>query len=144
MSPAIYQSARSPEAQPSPPRLHVSFSPFASSAAAGLSFYGLMGRGFRAPSVHENFGRGDTGVICSQGRRGFACYKWVSNPVLEAEISESREAGIRYNFNGLFSTTDQLRLQLGYVNNDSTDFIDQADLDLGEIVINGRRTHMDQ
>ncbi|MCY4356460.1 MAG: hypothetical protein OXD01_02955 [Gammaproteobacteria bacterium] len=32
--------------------------------------------------------------------------------MLEAEISESREAGIRYNFNGLFSTTDQLRLQI--------------------------------
>lgn len=126
------------------PRLHVNFSPFDSGPAAGLSLYGLVGRGFRAPSVHENFGRGDTGVICSQGRRGFACTERVPNAVLEAEISDSREVGVRYNFDGLFSASDQLRIQLGYIKNDVTDFIDQTDLEPGEIVINGRRTRVDR
>jgi len=126
------------------PRLHVNFSPFDSGAAAGLSFYGLVGRGFRAPSVHENFGRGDSGVICSQGRRGFACNERVPNPVLAAEISESREVGIRYNFDGLFTATDQLRVQMGYVNNDVADFIDRADLEPGEIVVNDRRTRVER
>ena len=126
------------------PRLHVNFSPFDTGPAAGISFYGLIGRGFRAPSVHENFGRGDTGVICAQGRRGFACNEGVPNPVLEAEVSESRELGFRYNIDGLFTATDQLRVQLGYVDNDITNFIDRVDLDPGEVVINGSITRVNR
>lgn len=82
-------------------KLQVSYRPFASGTMEGLSLFALVGTGFRAPSVHETFGRGETGVICSQGRRGFACSERIPNADLAAETNNSWEAGIRFAGEGV-------------------------------------------
>jgi len=126
------------------PNLHVNYSPFTTGWESGITAYGLVGRGFRAPSVHETFGRGATGVVCDEGRRGFACTEMIPNSTLDAEVSDSWESGVRYHYEGLFSDSDQLRVQVGYINNNITDFIDQQELARGEIEINGRDFAVDR
>ena len=126
------------------PKVQLSVRPFADGNLQWLSVYGLLGTGFRAPSVHETFGRGETGTTCAQGRRGFSCSERVPNPDLDAEISSSWEAGLRFGGEGIFSPSDQLRLSVGYIRNDVEDFIATLRLDPGETVINGRTYSVDR
>lgn len=119
-------------------KLQVSYRPFADGTMEGLSLFALVGTGFRAPSVHETFGRGESGVNCSQGRRGFACSERIPNADLAAETNNSWEAGVRFAGEGVFDDGDQIRLSVGYIDNDVEDFIATQQLPPGETVINGR------
>lgn len=119
-------------------KLQLGLRPFGEGNLRGLSVFVLLGTGFRAPSVHETFGRGEAGVVCAQGRRGFACSERIPNPDLEAETSDSWEAGIRFAGEGIFTDADQLRLSIGYIRNDVADFIATKHLAPGEAVVNGR------
>ena len=120
------------------PKLQLGLRPFAEGNLRGLSVFALLGTGFRAPSVHETFGRGEAGVVCAQGRRGFACSERIPNPDVRAETSDSWEAGVRFAGEGIFSDADQLRLSIGYIRNDVADFIATKQLESGEAVVNGR------
>ncbi len=120
-------------------KLHLAVQPFTSGKLRNLSVFALFGSGFRAPSVHETFGRGETGVTCSRGRRGFACSERVPNADLEAETNDSREAGLRFAGEGVFVAGDQLFFSVAYIESDVTDFIDTQQLASGETVVNSRR-----
>ena len=115
-----------------------SYQPFAEGRAEGLSVYALYGTGFRAPSVHETFGRGDVGVICAEGRRGFSCTERIPSAELEGEDSVSSEIGLRYRFDDVLALQDQLWFQIGYIDTDVTNFIDTDALPSGSTTINGR------
>ena len=119
-------------------KVHFDFQPFAEGDLKGVSLFALIGTGFRAPSVHETFGRGDVGVACAQGRRGFSCSERVPNADLEAETNDSWEAGIRWFAEGVFDDTDQIRLSVGYISNEVADFIATKQLPAGETTVNGR------
>ena len=119
-------------------KLQLGLRPFAEGNLRGLSVFALFGTGFRAPSVHETFGRGEAGVVCAPGRRGFACSERIPNPDVQAETSDSWEAGVRFAGEGIFSDADQLHLSIGYIRNDVADFIATKQLESGEAVVNGR------
>ena len=119
-------------------KLQVSYRPFPDGPMRGFSIFALVGTGFRAPSVHETFGRGETGVICQQGRRGFACSERVPNADLQAQTNDSWEAGFRFAGEGVFGADDQLRFSVGYIHNDVEDFIATHQLPPGDTVVNGR------
>lgn len=119
-------------------KMQLSYQPFGEGRAEGLSLYALYGTGFRVPSVHETFGRGDVGVICQEGRRGFSCSERVTNADLKGEDSASSEFGVRYRFENIARTNDQLWFQIGYIDTDVKNFIDTEALPSGETVINGR------
>ena len=107
------------------PKVSVSWAPFEATAAEGLSLFGVIGKGFRSPSVHEAFGRGDPAPSC--GRR--SCSELRPNENLKGESSDSWEAGIRFNRIAVFTANDQLSLQLGYIKNDVEDLISSEEVD---------------
>ena len=130
-------SGRSLEESAVNPKFQVIWSPFENTSLAGLSLVGLVGQGFRTPSVHEMFGRGETGIICSEGRRGFTCSETVPNGDLKGESSDSWEAGFVYYRESLFDGDGTLYLNVRYVQNDIDGFIQSVALPDGEIEIDG-------
>ena len=101
------------------PKVSLSWAPLEETSAKGLTLYAVVGQGFRSPSVHEAYGRGDPEAIC--GRR--SCSELLPNESLKGETSDSWEAGVRYNRSGLFSSEDQFNFQFGYIRNDVEDLI---------------------
>lgn len=118
------------------PKLHVDWKPLAS--LENLSVFGVIGKSFRAPSVHEAFGRGSTEIICEQGRRGFACNEYVPNADLEAEKADSFEVGLRYTPSSVFTQNDELYAHFIYVYNDLENFISDKELEKGTTVVDGQ------
>lgn len=115
------------------PKINVNWSPFEETAAKGLSFYGVVGSGFRSPAVHEAFGRGDPAPVC--GRR--SCSMLEPNESLKGESSDSWEAGFKYNRTALFTSSDQLSFQVGYIKNDVEDMISQQEIGQTEFDVDG-------
>ena len=120
------------------PKIQLSWSPFEQTAFSGLSLVGVVGEGFRSPSVHEVFGRGDVGVICAQGRRGFSCRETIPNADLKGEATESWEVGISYQKDGLVIDGDQAYVNVRFVKNDIDGFIQSVPLPDGQVVLKGR------
>lgn len=118
------------------PKVSVSWMPFEDSAARGLSFYGVVGQGFRSPSVHEAYGRGDPEAVC--GRR--SCSELQPNESLKGETSDSWEAGIRYNRSALLTANDQFSFQFGYIRNDVEDLITSQEIGTYETDVGGDGT----
>lgn len=131
-------SGRSLEESAVNPKVQLSWSPFEQTSLSGLSLVGVVGEGFRSPSVHEVFGRGDIGVVCAQGRRGFSCRETIPNADLKGEATESWEAGISYQKDGLFVEDDQVYVNVRYVNNDVDGFIQSVPLPDSQVEFNGR------
>ncbi len=119
-------------------KLQLAVRPFEDGWLSEFEPFTLIGSGFRAPSVHETFGRGETGVICAQGRRGFACSERIPNPDLSAETNDSLEAGFRLRGEDIFLDGDQLHVTVAYIRNEISDFIATDQLAHGETVIDGR------
>lgn len=119
------------------PKLHINWRPFSGKLLSNVSLFGVVGKSFRAPSVHEAFGRGSNAVECQQGRRGFSCTEYVANPELDAEKADSFEAGIRLNPTALITSNDQLYVHVIYVNNQLENYISEIDLTQGSIEIDG-------
>ena len=115
------------------PKININWKPFEATAARGLTLYGVVGSGFRSPAVHEAFGRGDPMPTC--GRR--SCSMLEPNESLKGESSDSWEAGVRYNRNALFTSNDQLSVQVGYINNEVEDLIASIEIDQVELEVNG-------
>lgn len=112
------------------PKASLNWQPFENTDAKGLSFYGVVGKGFRTPSVHE--ARADSEPSC--GRRG--CSIRIANTELKGEISDSWEIGFNYDRAGIFTANDQFDIKLGYVSNNAKDYItsvkvDEYDLEIG-------------
>lgn len=103
----------------SSPKLSFNWNPFEQTSVQGLSFFGVIGKGFRTPSTHESFGTSDGLPICGRS----SCSETKPNESLKGETSDSWEAGIRFNRGGLFSKNDNFSFQLGYINNDVDDYI---------------------
>lgn len=117
------------------PKLHIDWKPF--ETLENLSLFGVIGKSFRAPSVHEAFGRGATEIICEQGRRGFECNEYVPNSSLEAEKSDSFELGLRYSPSAVFTKNDELYAHFIYVYNDLENFISDKELENGTTLVDG-------
>ncbi len=121
------------------PKASFNWQPFEQTAAKGLSVYGVLGKGFRTPSVHE--ARADSEPAC--GRRGCStkkankAYIRVANTSLKGEISHSWELGFNYNSAGLFTANDQFDLKLGYVSNNARDYISSTTIDDYQDDVNG-------
>lgn len=124
------------------PKLHIDYKPF--STNDNLSLFGVVGKSFRAPSVHEAFGRGSTEIICEEGRRGFSCSEYVPNSSLEAEKADSYEVGFRYTPSSVFTASDELYAHLIYVNNDLENFISEKELSSGSTIIDGKEFDVDR
>ena len=120
------------------PKLQLSWAPFEQTSLTGLSLVGVVGEGFRTPSVHEVFGRGDLGVTCSAGRRGFSCSETIPNEGLKGEATQSWEAGFSYQRDSLIMNGDQAYVGVRYVRNNIDGFIQSVALPDGEINVNGR------
>ena len=115
-APATSESAVSP-------KLAINWRPFNESLMRGLEFYGVIGQGFRAPSVHE--ARADDEPNC--GRRG--CSARIDNPDLKGESSNSWELGLRFSQSQIFTDNDQLDWQIGYIDNQAEDYISSTEVD---------------
>ncbi|WP_017445616.1 TonB-dependent receptor domain-containing protein [Gayadomonas joobiniege] len=126
------------------PKLHLDWRPFGSDFFNRVSIFGVIGKSFRAPSVHEAFGRGSTEVECQEGRRGFSCTEYVPNEELEAEYAVSYEIGARINPTTLFYNNDELYMHLVYINNELDNYISEVDLAPGSIELNGETYSVDR
>lgn len=113
------------------PKLSLSYKPFNEGALAGASIFATAGKGFRAPSVHESFGRGINEPSC--GRRG--CTQTLPNENLKGESSDSYELGFAYAQSGVMSPEDSLSMRVTYINNDIEDLI--ASEELGVVEVDG-------
>ncbi len=120
------------------PKLQLSWAPFEQTPIAGLSLVGVVGEGFRTPSVHEVFGRGDLGVVCNSGRRGFSCRETIPNENLKGEATKSWEAGFSFRRDSLLTESDQAYVGVRYVRNDVDGFIQSVALPDSEVMVNGR------
>ncbi len=119
------------------PKLQFNWRPFENSSAQGLSFFATTGKGFRAPSTHEAFGRGDGTPTCTDGRRGLSCNELVPNADLQPETTDSIEWGVAFDRAGLFTSADQLNLRLTFIDNEAEDYIVSQGLPDGTIEFNG-------
>ncbi len=117
-NPAIEETAVSP-------KLAANFKPFEGTVAEGLAVYGVVGKGFRTPSTFE--ARSSDEPSC--GRR--SCTYREANYELKGETSNSWEAGVRFDREGLFTSNDQLNFQAGYIATRAQDYI--ASAETGEV-----------
>lgn len=113
------------------PKVFLNWRPFENTQAKGLAFYGTLGKGFRAPSVHE--ARADNEASC--GRR--SCSMRVANQDLKGEISKSWELGFNFNRSALFTADDQFDFKLGYVSNNAEDYIASLTIDTFQEDVDG-------
>ncbi len=112
------------------PKASFHWQPFENTVAKGLSLYGVVGKGFRTPSVHE--ARENLDPSCRS-----SCSIKVANPDLKGEISKSWELGFNYNRAGLFIINDQFDFKLGYVSNNAKDYIGSKEIGQFQADING-------
>ena len=113
------------------PKLALNWRPFNSGVIGGLEFFGVVGQGFRSPSVHE--ARADEQPYC--GRRGCSARK--DNPNLKGESSNSWELGLRFSQSQVFTDNDQLDWQIGYIDNQAKDYISSTEVDRYQEDIDG-------
>ena len=97
------------------PKLHATWKLFEHRKAGNLSVYGVAGKGFRAPSVHEAY-RNNGEPSCGRS----SCSETVPNPGLKGEASASWELGFRFGQTSLLHRGDELNFQFGY-NNSTVD-----------------------
>ena len=117
------------------PKAGAYWRPFERTAARGLSVFALAGAGFRAPSAHEVFGRGESDVqFCVRRGGSEVCSLTRPNPDLNGEDSRSWEAGVAYASGG----SDDLVFRLTYIRSDVNDLIVREDA--GVETINDRLT----
>jgi TonB-dependent heme/hemoglobin receptor len=114
------------------PKVHLALSPFQSGTLRGVSLFGVVGQGFRTPSVHEAY-RDAGEPTC--GRRG--CSQTLPNPELEGETSRSWEAGMRFARRGVFAGDDEVTFQAGYNRSDVDGLITRTNIDLFEQDVDG-------
>ena len=109
--------------------------PFEQTAARGLSAFVVAGAGFRAPSAHEVFGRGESDVqFCVVRGRNEICSLTRPNPNLNGEDSRSWEAGLSYARGG----RSDLTFRLTYIRSDIDNLIVREDT--GVETLNDRLT----
>lgn len=106
------------------PRITVGVSPFETAAMEGLQFYGTYAEGYRSPSITE--------TLMSGMHPSWATFPFLPNPNLKPETGKTWEAGLNYKVNDVFAAGDALRLKAAYFNNSVDDYIDLADLEVGD------------
>ena len=117
------------------PKVGAYWRPFEWTPARGLSAFVVAGAGFRAPSAHEVFGRGENDVqFCVRRGRNTVCSLTRANPDLNGEDSRSWEAGLAYARGG----REDLTLRLAYIQSDIDNLIIRDDV--GAETINDRLT----
>ena len=117
------------------PKVGAYWRPFERTAARGLSAFVVAGAGFRAPSAHEVFGRGESDVqFCVVRGRNEICSLTRPNPDLNGEDSRSWEAGLSYARGG----RGDLTFRLTYIRSDIDNLIVREDT--GAETINDRLT----
>ena len=117
------------------PKVGAYWRPFERTAARGLSAFVVAGAGFRAPSAHEVFGRGESDVqFCVVRGRNEICSLTRPNPDLNGEDSGSWEAGLSYARGG----RSDLTFRLTYIRSDIDNLIVREDT--GVETINDRLT----
>ncbi len=94
------------------PKLHATWKLFERRKAGNLSVYGVAGKGFRVPSVHEAY-RNNGEPSCGRS----SCSETAPNPHLRGEASTSWELGFRFGQTNLIHSGDELNFQFGYNNN---------------------------
>ena len=114
------------------PKLHVTWRPFEHGSAGGLSIYGVAGRGFRSPSVHEAY-RNNGEPSCGRS----SCSEITPNPNLKGEASASWETGFRFGQTSLLRAGDELSFQFGYNNNTVDNLIALTTIDEYKADIDG-------
>ena len=117
------------------PKVGAYWRPFERTAARGLRAFVVAGAGFRAPSAHEVFGRGESDVqFCVVRGRNEICSLTRPNPDLNGEDSRSWEAGLSYARGG----RGDLTFRLTYIQSDIDNLIVREDT--GVETINDRLT----
>ena len=117
------------------PKVGAYWRPFERTAARGLSAFVVAGAGFRAPSAHEVFGRGESDVqFCVMRGRNEICSLTRPNPDLNGEDSRSWEAGLSYARGG----RSDLTFRLTYIRSDIDNLIVREDT--GAETLNDRLT----
>ena len=117
------------------PKVGAYWRPFEQTVARGLAAFVIAGAGFRAPSAHEVFGRGESDVqFCVRRGRNEVCSLTRPNPNLNGEDSRSWEAGFAYAPSG----RNDVNFRLAYIQSDINDLIIREDA--GVETINGRLT----
>ncbi len=117
------------------PKVGAYWRPFERTAARGLSVFAIAGAGFRAPSAHEVFGRGESDVqFCVRRGPSEVCSLTRPNPDLNGEDSRSWEAGLAYASGG----SDDLVFRFTYIRSDVDNLIIREDT--GVETINARLT----
>ena len=102
------------------PKVGAYWRPFEQTAARGLSAFVMAGAGFRAPSAHEVFGRGESDVqFCVRRGPSEVCSLTRPNPNLNGEDSRSWETGISYARGG----RNDLTFRLTYIQSDIDNLI---------------------
>lgn len=105
-------------------KLSALLTPFENGSLNGLGFSAVIGKTFRAPAVHEFFGRCGAGEESCSIRRGVKkCSQLFANPDLKGETAKSYELGARYNNESVFNENDDLSFALNYIHNDIEDII---------------------
>jgi hemoglobin/transferrin/lactoferrin receptor protein len=86
-----------------------------------LTLWGNYAEGFRVPTLPEMFAEG----LHFRGFPPFAPDNFfVPNPNLRPETTRSWEGGLRTHWDGLFTSSDKLRLQAAYFDTEARDLID--------------------
>lgn len=117
------------------PKVGAYWRPFERTAARGLTAFVVAGAGFRAPSAHEVFGRGESDVqFCVVRGRNEICSLTRPNPNLNGEDSRNWEAGLSYARGG----RSDLTFRLTYIQSDIDNLIVREDT--GVETINDRLT----
>jgi TonB-dependent heme/hemoglobin receptor len=127
------------------PTVSAAWRPLESTPLKGLAFTALWGKGYKAPSINQMYGRGGVapyfgtdddgdGVYtgaCTAGTSRDSCGT-LPNEALKGESSKSYELGLAYDRNGLLWSNDSARARINYVHTRIKDRITQVTLGKGE------------
>jgi TonB-dependent heme/hemoglobin receptor len=126
------------------PTVSAAWRPLEGTPLKGLAFTALWGKGYKAPSINQMYGRGGVapyfgsdddgdGVYtgtCTAGTSRDSCGT-LPNENLTGESSKSYEVGLMYQRNGLLRPNDEARARINYVHTRIKDRITAVTLGVG-------------
>lgn len=97
------------------PKGTIVLKPFQDPVWDGVSFYGIVAQGYRAPAITE--------TLVDGIHPPPAIFTFIPNPDLKPETATTIEGGVTAGFENLFQSNDVLNVRLGVFNNDVKNYI---------------------
>lgn len=96
----------------------------------GITPYVTYAEGYRAPAITET-------LVAGLHPSSAAPFVFMPNPLLDPEVGKTKEAGVNFKYDDLFSKGDAFRAKINVYRNDVDNYIDQVGIPLGGTGVGG-------